>query len=398
MNKVNKFSMLTFRSNFKRLYLPTTILVIAIGTGSCSTYLSNDQQDATVKKVSVTATSKGCEPNQVETTAGKTTFVITNKGNTPLEFEILAGVKVIEERENIAPSFVQEMKANLEVGEYDLICGKIGLPKGKLIVKAAPKEESTQAKSSVDQNKLVGAIAEYKVYVLQEVDQLVPKTKIFTDAVIANDIPAAQKAYAEARVHWERIEPIAELFSDLDTSIDARADKFTKKELDPEFTGFHRLEKALFQEKTTAEMAPIAKKLMTDTLELQKRIKDLVIEPKNMVGGASVLIEEVAANKITGEENRYAHTDLVDFQANIDGSQKIVDLLRPLVQKANPEFLPKVDANFTKVNQSLSKYKTLEGDFMSYEKLTESDKKDLKAVLASLSEDLSKLRGILGVD
>lgn len=394
-----RFPLLNPKRNFQCLFLPTTILVIAIGTGSCTSSQSNDPQDTNIKKVSVTATNKGCEPNQVETTAGKTTFVITNKGNSPLEFEILLGVKVIEEKENIAPNFVQELKANLEVGEYDLICGKIGLPKGKLIVKATPKNEATtQAKSSVDQSKLVGAIAEYKVYVLQEVDQLVPKTKIFTDAVIANDIPAAQKAYAAARVHWERIEPIAELFSDLDTSIDARADKFTKKELDPQFTGFHRLEKALFQDKSTADVAPIAKKLQADTLELQKRIKDLAIEPKNMVGGAASLIEEVAANKITGEEERYSRIDLVDFQANVEGSQKIVELLRPLIQKANPEILTKVDANFTKINQGLSKYKTPDGDFASYEKLTESDKKELKAVLASLSEDLSKLRGILGVD
>ncbi len=65
-----------------------------------------------------------------------------------------------------------------------------------------------------------------------------------------------------------------------------------------------------------------------------------------MVGGAAGLIEEVAASKINGEEDRYSHTDLWDFRANVEGSQKIVDLLRPQLQKANPELLAKVDANF----------------------------------------------------
>lgn len=394
---MNRFPLLNSKHNFQCLFLPTTLLAISLNITACISS-SPQSSDSDTKKVAVTATNKGCEPAQVEATAGKTTFVITNKGDSPLEFEILSGVKVIEEKENIAPNFVQELKANLEEGEYDLICGKKGLPKGKLLVKAAPKEQANQIKPSVDQSKLVGAIAEYKVYVLQEVDQLVAKTKIFTDAVIADDIPTAQKAYVAARVHYEHIEPIADLFSDLDDSIDARADKFNKKELDPDFGGFHRLEKALFQDKSTADVIPVAKKLRTDTLELQKRIKDLAIEPKKLVGGASDLIEEVAAHKITGEEERYSHTDLVDFQSNVDGSQKIVELLRPLVQKANPEILTKIDANFTKINQSLSKYKTPDGDFASYEKLTEADKKELKAVLASLSEDLSKLRGILGVD
>ncbi len=64
-----------------------------------------------------------------------------------------------------------------------------------------------------------------------------------------------------------------------------------------------------------------------------------------MVGGAAGLIEEVAASKISGEEDRYSHTDLWDFRANVEGSQKIVDLLRPQLQK-RIELLAKVDANF----------------------------------------------------
>lgn len=55
-----------------------------------------------------------------------------------------------------------------------------------------------------------------------------------------------------------------------------------------------------------------------------------------MVGGAAGLIEEVAASKISGEEDRYSHTDLWDFRANVEGSQKIVDLLRPQLQKSQP--------------------------------------------------------------
>ena len=70
---------------------------------------------------------------------------------------------------------------------------------------------------------------------------------------------------------------------------------------------------------------------MADVLDLQKRVADLAITPKAMVGGAAELIEEVASKKISGEEDRYSRTDLWDFQANLDGARKIVDLLAPLV-------------------------------------------------------------------
>ncbi|MCH5852320.1 ferrous iron transporter, partial [Salmonella enterica] len=68
---------------------------------------------------------------------------------------------------------------------------------------------------------LSGAITEYKAYVTAETAQLVAGTKAFTDAIKAGDVEKAKSLYAPTRQHYERIEPIAELFSDLDGSIDA---------------------------------------------------------------------------------------------------------------------------------------------------------------------------------
>ncbi|MEH2325923.1 MAG: iron uptake system protein EfeO [Nostoc sp.] len=366
------------------------------GNNSPEAKVASDTSSSNPAETALAVTDKGCEPNQLTVASGQNSFVLTNKSSQPLEWEILSGVKVVEEKENIAPGFVQKLKTNLEPGEYDMACGLRSNPKGKLTVKAGVGD--SQAKTTGDQGKLVGAIAEYKVYIIKEIDQLVAKNKTFTDAVIAGDLAKAQKSYASAHVHYERTEPIAELFSDLDKSMDSRADDFAKKEADPQFTGYHRLEKALFQDKTTKGMKPFAEKLQKDGVDLQKRIATLTIEPKNMVGGAADLIEEVGKTKISGEEDRYSHTDLWDFSANVEGSQKIVELLRPVIQTANPDLLARVDTNFTKVNQGLAKYKTPDGGFATYDKVSETDKKDMKTAIAALSEDLSQLRGTLGVN
>jgi iron uptake system component EfeO len=255
---------------------------------------------------------------------------------------------------------------------------------------------ATSAK--VDPAELQQSIDQYKTYVIQETDQLAEKTKLFTDAVIAGDIEKAKAAYAPARVHWERSEPIAELFADLDASMDAREDDFAQKADDPAFTGFHRLEKALFKDNSTAGMKPIAEGLMKDTLTLQERIAELTIEPKDMIGGAAALIEEVAATKVTGEEDRYSRTDLWDFNANLEGSEKIVQLLQPLLEKHDPELHGKIDQNFDEIKQVLVAYQAPSGGFVSYEEVSESDRQKLKPMLASHAEDLSQLRGVLGVE
>lgn len=89
----------------------------------------------------------------------------------------------------------------------------------------------------------------------------------------------------------------------------------------------------MFGDNTTKGMDKYADQLYTDVVDLQKRISELAFPPSKVVGGAAGLIEEVAASKISGEEDRYSHTDLWDFQANVEGSQKIVDLLRPQLQR-----------------------------------------------------------------
>ncbi len=348
---------------------------------------------ATNEAFAVSVHDKGCSPNELQVPAGKVTFRIKNESRRAMEWEILKGAMVVAERENIIPGFVQTLSARLDPGEYAMTCGLLSNPRGRLVVLAAAAAPPYVPSPM----ELVGPIAEYKVYVIQEAAAFVAGTRAFTEAVKAGRLAEAQKLYPQVRMHYERIEPVAELFSDLDKAIDVRADDFEKQEEDPEFGGYHRLEMLLFRDRTTEGAAPIADKLMADVTELQTRIAGLAIEPKDMVGGAAGLIEEVAATKISGEEERYSHTDLSDFQANVEGSQKIYSLLRPLVVKARPELGRRVEANFARVTALLAKYRTPDG-FRTYEHLTEADRNALKGPITALAEDLSELRGVLGVD
>lgn len=263
---------------------------------------------------------------------------------------------------------------------------------------AAPVAAAPAVKPSViDPSELIEPIAQYKLYVLAQVEQAVVDTTRFVETTKAGQLDEAAALYAPSRQAWERVEPIAELFADLDASLDARADDYKGAEADPQFTGWHRLEYAIFDRKSLDGMAPIADRLLADTLELQRRIIALPLEPKPVIGGPAVLIEEVAATKISGEENRYAGTDLWDFRANVDGSQKIVELFRPLIQRANPQLLADIDANFATVDTALETYRRGDG-WAHYSEVTDADRNTLKGAITALAEELAQLRGTLGVD
>jgi iron uptake system component EfeO len=245
---------------------------------------------------------------------------------------------------------------------------------------------------------LVAPISDYKIYVTEEVDKLVTETQKFTDAIKKGDIATAKKLYAPTRVHYESIEPIAELFSDLDASIDSRVDDHEKGVTAEDFTGFHRLEYALYDQNNVKDSGPVADQLIKDVKDLQARIASLTFPPEKVVGGAAALMEEVAATKISGEEDRYSHTDLYDFQGNVDGAKKIVDLFRSQIEKSDKAFVAKVDKNFATVDKILAKYKTKDGGFETYDKVKDADRKALVGPVNTLAEDLSTLRGKLGLN
>ena len=245
---------------------------------------------------------------------------------------------------------------------------------------------------------LVQPISDYKIYVTEELQKLGTQTQAFTDAIKKGDLKTAQKLYAPTRVHYESIEPIAELFNDLDGSIDSRVDDHANNVNAADFTGFHRIEYTLYSEKTTKGLETLAEKLNTDVKDLQTRVAGLTFPPEKVVGGAASLMEEVAATKVSGEEDRYSHTDLYDFQGNVDGAKKIFDLFRPQIQKQDAAFTTKVEKNFATVDAILAKYKTKDGGYETYDKVKDADRKALIGPVNTLAEDLSTLRGKLGLN
>ena len=335
-----------------------------------------------------------CDPMELTVPSGQVVFNIKNNSTRKLEWEILKGVMVVDERENIAPSLSDKMTVTLLPGEYEMTCGLLNNPRGKLVVTDSGFKE---AAGEANMEKLAQPLADYKVYVQNEAAQLVTKTTAFVEAVKAGRTEDAKAMFADVRTHYERIEPIAELFNELDPAIDARADDFKDKEQDPGFGGFHRIEHALWTLNTTKGMEPIADKLLADVQKLKQEIDILTFPPSKVVGGAAVLIEEVANSKISGEEDRYSRTDLSDFQANIEGAQKIIELFRPMIAEKDQALLDKTDANFKQVTDILAKYRTEKG-FQPYDKLTDADRKNLQAPINALAEDLAKLRGILGLN
>lgn len=238
---------------------------------------------------------------------------------------------------------------------------------------------------------LAEAVAGYEKYVREQTDRFVEETQVFADAVKAGDIEAAKTAYPISRTYYENIEPIAESLGDLDPKIDARLPDVENEE---QWTGFHRIERALWEDGSLEGQGKYADLLMTDVKALQAKVADLKLEPEAMVAGAMELLNEAATSKITGEEETYSHTDLVDLAANVEGSKAVYFAMIPALNDGHRELADQLDQQFRTMEETLAQYNK-DGSYALYTDLKTEQIRELSDQLSQLSELMSQTAKIL---
>ena len=230
----------------------------------------------------------------------------------------------------------------------------------------------------------------YEEYVVAQTALLEERTREFTGAVISGDVERAKRLFGPAREPWERIEPIAASLGDYDPNIDAREGDVP----DDEWRGFHRIEKALWVDDTTEGQERYARRLMRDVTSLREDVDGLELEPADLVTGSVELLNEVSAGKITGEEDRYSHTDLYDIHANVEGSEVAFEQLKPELAGEDMALANGVEEGFDRVYEELDRYRRGDG-WVPYTRLTEADRRALSQKVDALPEPLSRVGQVL---
>jgi iron uptake system component EfeO len=339
--------------------------------------------------IQVRAGDTSCEVSAAEAPAGNVSFSIQNTGAKVTEFYLLgAGDRILGEVENIGPGLTRQLLVEVpQGGVYTTACKPGMVGDG---IRAPFTVTGNVAGAAEGDAVLTAAVTGYKRYTTSQTEALVTRTQEFVDAVKRGDVPAAQALYPVARTYWERIEPVAESFGDLDPRIDGRDDG----EPGVEFTGYHRLERDLWATGLQPDTNVMADRLMTDIRELQTRVAVIELTPLQLANGAKELLDEVATGKITGEEDRYSHTDLWDFRANVDGSQAAIAALRPVLDQRDPALGPVLDQRFAAVDQLLEQYRRGDG-FVLYTQLTPDDTRRMTESVDALGEPVSQVAAVV---
>ncbi len=368
--------------------------------------------------IAVESTDDGCTPETNSAASGTVTFRVGNAGTRVTEFYVLGEdeLSIVAEVENIAPGASRDLTVLAQPGEYFTVCkpGMVGEGIGQAPFTVTGDAVNVSADA---EGASAAAVASYTAYVKTQAAELVPKTQEFVDAYIAGDDETARHLFPLVRINYERIEPTASQFGDLDPAIDYRKPGAEAEGL--EFTGFHRIEMDLWLDAAaanypdetivaldTAGRTEVGTKLVADVTALYDEVHsaDFSLSVSDITNGAIGLLDEVAApdGKLPGEENEFAHTDLYDFYANVEGAEVAYLSVRDIALTADEEssaLVTELDEQFAAMKDLLLTYGNYEDGFVFYDTVTQTERNELGARLNALSEPLSQLtHAVLGVD
>ncbi|MEO5651769.1 MAG: iron uptake system protein EfeO [Marmoricola sp.] len=370
-----------------------------VATSACSLTESNSTAAKDSSGViSVKSSDDACTLSATTAPSGRVAFKVENTGSKVTEFYLYdeAGTKIVAEVENIGPGLTRELVITAAPATYLTACKPGMSGKGIRADFVVTDSGDKVAVKGLDQGDVDASVSAYETYVQGETAELVTSTREFVETYLAGDDAQARSLYAPARAHFERIEPVAESFGDLDPKMDLR-----EADVEPgaEWTGWHRLEKDLWspsgaQRLSKADRTKYAEDLLANTEELDKRVASLDLRLDQIGNGAKGLLDEVASTKITGEEEIFSHTDLWDIEANVEGAKEAFEAVEDLLKVKDAKLYETIEEEFKALESRLESLRA-SGGFESYEKVTSTQRKQLSDEVNALAEPLSKMTGAI---
>jgi iron uptake system component EfeO len=377
-----------------RAILPLLAAVTGLAltaAGCSSSHSSPGTASAKTTAVSIDLTPDGCSPKPASIPAGAADFTVTNKDASAVsEAELRTSnlSKILGEQENLTPGLSGGFSLTIQPGTYKINCPGAKQQHWTFTV------TGKQAGSSWQSNpQLSAAVSGYSRYVDQNAAELVSHTQTFCNAIDAGNMTKAEMLYPQARIYYERIEPVAEIWGSLDTDIDGRWENPVT--VASQFMGFHKLEQLMWEDNTLSGAPKLCAGLVKNEQQLLTLVRAAQYNPLEMASGSTDLINEAATSKISGEEERYSNTDFPVFQANVDGAMEVVSLLQPYLQHKAPGLLTQIRQRDAAIGKMLAKYKASPGydhtGYVEYSTVLDSQRRQLSAGVNALAEALSKL-------
>jgi iron uptake system component EfeO len=302
---------------------------------------------------------------------------------------------VYDEIEPIGPGTTTHLTIALGAGSYRFVCAMedVDLINGPVVTLTGTAKPDAKPVLPVTQADLIVATQNYEKYVRGQLPTLAAETQRVAGAVLAGDRPAAERAWLTAHAEYERLGAAYGAFGDLDGDINGLPNGLPKGVNDPGWQGFHRVEYGLWHDEPLATLRPATAALQTSVGALQKTFANAQVDPLDIAIRAHEITENALQFELTGETDFGSHSALATIRANLDGTETVLGIVRPLLAPRYPS-LPALDASLNNAKAQIDALKR-GSSWPPLSALPTLTRERLDSTISELSEQLAPIASML---
>ncbi|HEX4428083.1 MAG TPA: EfeM/EfeO family lipoprotein [Frankiaceae bacterium] len=302
---------------------------------------------------------------------------------------------VYDSIEPIGPGTTTHLSITLGAGSYRFVCAMedTDLISGPVVTLHGSTSDAAVPVQPVTQADLITATKGYETYVKGQLPTLDTETQALAAAIDTGDRSGAETAWLTAHAEYERLGAAYGAFGDLDAAINGLPNGLPQGIHDPGWKGFHKVEYGLWHGEPLPALRPATAALLTSVRALQKTLADTQIDPAQLSIRAHEITENALQFELTGQTDFGSHCALATIRANLDGTQTVLALVRPLLA---PRYtgLAALDTALAKAKLQIDALKK-GARWPPLTALATSERERLDATISDLSERLAPVASIL---
>jgi high-affinity iron transporter len=324
---------------------------------------------------------------------------VTNAGHSMVDVKLQGASNslIYGELEAMAPGTTRTMTAVIPPGKYRLGCtySENATVYSQSVTVSGHPVHDAHPYQQVTYGQIAPLVTKYRAEVSAGLGVLATDTDHLRALADAGQLEQAKQAWLIAHLDYARLGAAYDTFGDFNDEIDGRPNGLPLGVSDPNWTGFLRLEFALWHNQPAATVASTADELDTYVHQLVGAFGEQATPLNDLSLRTHEILENTLQFELTGESDQGSNSGLATAEANVQGTEMILGILAPLLEKRAPSLLASLRADLQELGALVATYQLPDGTWTSVQSLSATQREHLDGAVGEYLEEVSPVPDLL---
>jgi high-affinity iron transporter len=347
----------------------------------------------------VTVDEFDCGANWSAPPSGQHQITVVNAGSSVVDVILLGARNSLTygEIEAMAPGLARTMTAVIPPGRYRLGCvySENATVYSPIRTVSGPAVDDAHPYLQVTYSQMAPLVTSYRAKVTAGLATLAVDTDHLQAVADAGQRAQTEQAWLVAHLDYARLGAAYDTFGAFNDEIDGRPNGLPEGVADPSWTGFLRLEYALWHNQPATTVASVADQLDTYVHQLVAAFPEQTTMPNDLSLRTHEILENTLQFELTGETDQGSHTGLATAAANVQGTEMTLGTIAPLLQQHDPAVLAASTTALHQLGALIATYQQPDGSWTPVQSLTQSEREHLDGAIGQYLETVSPVPDLL---